>query len=73
MPLVHGLPSDPVSGWIYDDPTLIYNGTAITRNVIRKFTLNDNADYFEINPAFLSPADKANDLIWAARIKRVII
>ena len=73
VPLVHGLPSDPVSGWIYDDPTLIYNGTAITRNVIRKFTLNDNADYFEINPAFLSPADKANDLIWAARIKRVII
>lgn len=74
VPLVHGLPSDPMSGsWMYDDPTLAYNGTTITRDVIRKFTLKDDASYFEINPNILTTADKANDLIWAAKVKRVIV
>ncbi|MFR2070216.1 MAG: hypothetical protein ACLS4S_08590 [Bacteroides nordii] len=74
VPLVHGLPSNPISGfWKYDDPILTYNGMAITRNVIRKFTLKDDTDYFEINPNILTPTDKANDLVWAARIKRVIV
>ncbi|WP_018335998.1 hypothetical protein [Butyricimonas synergistica] len=74
VPLVHGLPSDhPAGTWAYDDPTQTYNGTAITRSVERKFTMADNADYFDVDPTLLSAADKANGFVWAVKVKKVII
>lgn len=74
VPLVHGLPNTPPSGtWIYNDPTLSYNGTAVGRNVERKLTLADNPGDFEINPGLLDASDRASGLIWAAKVKRVII
>ena len=74
VPLVHGLPSDhPVGTWTYDDPTQTYSGTAINRNEERKFTLANNADYFDINPAHLSAADRANGFVWAVKVKKVIV
>ena len=74
VPLVHGLPNEPPTGtWIYDDPTLSYSGTAISRGVERKLTLEDNPDDFEIDPGFLDVSDRASGLVWAAKVKRVII
>lgn len=74
VPLVYGLPSDCLSGsWEYADPHLIYSGTAITKDVERKYTLADHADCFKIDPALLTAEDKANDLVWAVKVKKVII
>lgn len=74
VPLVHGFPSDhPVGTWAYDDPTQVYSGTAITRSVERKFTMADNADYFDVDPTLLSAADQANGFVWAVKVKKVIV
>lgn len=74
VPLVHGLPNEPQSGsWIYDDPSQPYSGTAIGRSVERKLTLEHNPGDFEINPGLLDASDKASGLIWAVKVKRVII
>lgn len=75
VPLVYGLPSDYLSGsWEYGDPTLAYSGgTAIDRTVERKLTLVDNPDCFKIDPALLTTEDKANDLVWAVKVKKVIL
>lgn len=74
VPLVYGLPSDTPSGFgEYDDPNLNYSGAAITRDVVRKLTLADNADCFKIDPALLTTEDKANDLVWAVKVKKVIM
>ena len=48
-------------------------GTAITRNVERKLTLADNADCFKIDPTLLTTEDKNNDLVWAVKVKKVIL
>ena len=74
VPLVYGLPSDCLpSSWAYADPVLPYGGTAITRNVERKLTLADNADCFKIDPTLLTTEDKNNDLVWAVKVKKVIL
>lgn len=74
VPLVYGLPSDCLSGsWEYDDPNLNYSGTAIVRDVERELTLADNADCFKIDPTLLTSEDKVNDLVWAVKVKKVII
>lgn len=74
VPLVHGLPSSPPAGtWVYNDPALTYGGTAVDRNVERKFTLENDPDYFEINSNLLNAADRAAGLVWAVKVNRVII
>lgn len=75
VPLVWGLSSDPISGsWVYEAPYLPYVGTPVDRTTtVRKLTLADNADYFDIDPSLLSTEDKNAGLVWAATVKRVII
>ncbi|MFO3728589.1 hypothetical protein [Butyricimonas muris] len=74
VPLVYGLPSTPQSNsYTYDEPTLPYTGTNITRDVIRQFTLADNAGYFEVDPNLLTVEDQAKGLVWAAKVKRIIL
>lgn len=74
VPLVHGLPSTPPTGtWVYDDPTLSYSGTAVGRNIERKVTLGNNPGDIEINSGLLDASDRASGLVWAVKVKRVII
>lgn len=74
VPLVYGLPNECLpSSWEYADPHLIYNGTPVVRDVERKLTLADNADCFKIDPTLLEPEDKADGLIWAVKVKKVIM
>lgn len=74
VPLVWGLPSDPIgNSWVYADPNLSYTGTSVGRGVVRKLTVADDADYFDIDPSLLSAEDRNDGLVWAATVKRVII
>ena len=69
VPLVYGLPSTPQSNsYTYDEPTLPYTGTNITRDVVRQFTLADNAGYFEVDPSLLTVENQAKGLVWAAKV-----
>lgn len=74
VPLIHGLPSDHLQGsWAYADPTLTYDGTVVAREVDRQFTVTNNSDYFNINSNLLTTEDRANGLIWAVKVKKVIL
>lgn len=72
VPLVHALPSDPISGsWVYADPVLPYLGTSVARGGIRRIEADDES--IEINSAFLTAGDRENGMVWAAKVKRVIL
>lgn len=75
VPLVYGLPSSPLSGsWEYSVPSTDYIEETIERNVVRKFTLKENSEFFEVNSSgLLTQEDKDNGLVWAAKVKRVIL
>lgn len=74
VPLLWGLPSDPIgNSWVYADPDPAYAGTGVGRNVTRKFTLADDTGYFNVDPSLLSNEEKAEGLVWAATVNRVII
>ncbi len=74
VPLVYALPSSPQnSSYAYDDPSLPYEGTAVTRNVIREVNPSDNPEQFEQGASLLTPQDLADGLVWAVKIKRIIL
>lgn len=71
VPIMHGLSSEPISGsWEYPDPITI---KSTTRNLVREFTVTDNAGYFTIDKSLLTTQDKTNGLVWAAKVNRIIL
>lgn len=72
VPLTWGIPSDRLLSGEYDTPT--YTGAIpLTDRIIRDFTLADHVDYFEEATSSLSADDRAAGMIWAMKIKRIIL